>query len=58
MVITGDKPRDMEGSESGAILDSAYHDQEGGGGEPRLPAQDTNLRGLGEQVSNTVKIVF
>lgn len=43
VVITGDKPRDMEGSESGAILDSAYHDQEGGGGEPRLPAQDTNL---------------
>lgn len=35
MAITGDKPRDMEGSESGAILDSAYHDQEGGAGEHR-----------------------
>lgn len=35
MVITGDKPRDMEGSESGAILDSAYHDQGGGAGEHR-----------------------
>lgn len=35
VVITGDKARDMEGSESGAILDSAYHDQEGGAGEHR-----------------------